>query len=65
MLPPALIYRSILIPHPTEVGKTTTMRVEEDYCNKCSNKSNYPVEEEELDLDSLGLNIPEVSRNDY
>ena len=66
ILPPALIYRTLLVPHPTLEGKTTTLRVEEDCCNKCANKSkpNFNQEDTE-DLSELGIILPEVLNYDY
>ena len=57
---------SVLIPHPTLPNKTTTMRVEEDCCNSCVNKSkpNYNLEESE-DITDLGLTLPEEMNYDY
>lgn len=61
MLAPSTIFRSILVPHPTEAGKTTTKRVEEDFCNRCASQSSmYYVQEEEINVhQELGLEIPE------
>lgn len=66
MLPPVTVYRAVLIPHPTEQGKTTTMRIEDDFCNKCATKSNpYYVTEEAEDLTQLGIHIPQGNYNDH
>lgn len=60
-LPSSIVYRSILIPHPTEQGKTTTMQIEDDMCIRCANKSRMTFQEDTSDEDiilaELGLNI--------
>ena len=65
-MPPVTMYRTILLPHPTLKGKTTTQRIVEDFCHPCSIKTyTYNTNEEELDLGDLGLSIPERSNYDY
>ena len=57
-LPSSTVYRTILIPHPTKKGETTTLRVEEDFCSKCSVQSNMNYNSyalEETTLEELGL----------
>ena len=60
-LPSSTVYRSVLVPHPIEVGKTTTLQVEEDLCNKCANHSRMTFQEEtseeDIILADLGLDI--------
>ena len=43
--------RTILVPHHTVEGQTSTIQVEEDFCNNCSNKSNYHFSEETSEED--------------
>lgn len=45
--------RTILVAHPEIEGQTTTMIVDEDFCNRCSNKSNYHFIEETADEDII------------
>lgn len=63
ILPASTVYRTILVPHETEIGQTTTMRIEEDFCGRCASKSNMNyLDEDGVDfpLEDLGI-YPELS----
>lgn len=60
--------RQIKIPHPTKKGLVQIVHIEEDLCRKCisisENFSNGYTEDEEFDVTSLGVDIPQYTNFD-
>lgn len=58
IMPASQQLRTILVPHPNDPTKTTTMKVEEDFCSKCANQSYYyNIEDEHNSDDELLENM--------
>lgn len=62
--------RQIKVPHPTRKGHYKIVHEEEDLCRRCitisDNFSNgYYTEDEDSDISSLGIDIPDIPIDDY